>query len=133
MACCCRPTPVILVTAIDSNISTNIVTFTLASPVPSTGRFTLKFNVCCADICPCGTAVVNFQNGTTTTSAIYDNNLNRLQIGQLRKQILCYGRAHFYASESPTGNIISKDCLKKGVYNGGVTSNSTSVTVTTGA
>lgn len=130
MACCCKPVPVILVTGIESNTATGIVTFTLASPVPDTGRFTLKFNLCCTDICPCGTSVVNFQYGTTVTSAIYDPNLNRLQIGQLRRQIRCFGRAHFYASESPTGNIISKDCLKKGMYNGPITSNATTVTVT---
>lgn len=133
MACCCKPIPVILVTAITSNTDTSITTFTLASPLPNTGRFTLKFNVCCANICPCGTYAVNFQYGTTIYSAIYDPNLNRLQIGQLRKQILCYGRAHFYATENPTGNIISKDCLKPGVYNGPVSSTATSVTVTSGA
>lgn len=130
---CCKPIPVVLVTAITSDTTTGITTFTLASAPPTSGKFTLKFNVCCTNICPCGGYPVNFEYNGTTYSNIYDPNLNRLQIGQLRKQILCFGRAHFYASENPTGNIISKDCLRPGVYNGPVTSTATVVTVTAGA
>lgn len=128
MACCCNPVPVIVVTAINSDSTTGITTLTLSNALPASGRFDLKFNICgCVNICSCATYPVNFQYEATTYSNIYDNNLNRVQIGQLTKQILCYKCAHFYASVSPAGNIISKDCLKPGIYTGPTTSNNTQV------
>lgn len=135
MACCCKNVPTIFCTAITSNQTTGITTLTLNAPVPTSGAFNIRFNCCsCTKICCCGTYPVNLEYNGTAYAQVYDRNMNRLLIGQLARQIMCHKCAHFYASETNAGAIISKDCLPSGMRNGPTTNEgNTTVSTVTGA
>lgn len=129
MSCRCAAFPVIRVTNIAIDTTTDIATLTLASAPPTSGCFTLCFNLCCTRISRCSKARVEFLYGSTTYANVLARNGNFLQLGQTSCQLAKCGVLHFNATTSPAENFISTDKLPCPAPAADICCASTSVTI----
>lgn len=132
MSKCCCTIPVITVTNIAVNTTTEIATLTFSGSLPTSGRFDLRIpgGPCCLRINPCSTARVELSNGTTTYANVLARCGNYLLLGQIARQV-CRGHClHMNVASDPADQIICLDRLCPPA-NGVAVSTPVSVSVTT--
>ena len=113
MSACCNTVPVITVTNIAVNTTTNIATLTFSGSLPSSGCFNIRIpgGCRCLRINPCSTARVQLTNGTTTYTNVLGRCGNYLLLGQIARHVMCGRCLHMNMATAPANQMICLDRL----------------------
>lgn len=113
MSAFCNTVPVITVTNIDVNTTTNIATMTFSGSLPTSGCFNIRIpSGCrCLSINPCSTARVQLTNGTITYKNVLSRCGNYLLLGQIARHVMCGRCLHMNMATAPANQMICLDRL----------------------
>lgn len=124
---CCVPCYDVTGIAIDQ--TTGIATLTTNAASAPSGRFDLRFRLCCQTLSPCWTETMNIVLGSVTVGNVIGRNGNFVRLGQIAKQVTCCHVLHCNYTSSPSGNVVILDKLPQCTFTASAGTSPTVITV----